>query len=327
MLQRPGAAQSNKAPKRRVRILFFGTSAFAVPSLRAIAKAHDVAGVVTQPDRPSGRGHRLTATPVKAAALDLGLSVFEPPRLTPFINTARALEADAFAVASYGKILPAALLERAPKGALNVHPSLLPLYRGATPLQNVLRDGRTSTGITIFLMDAGMDTGAIVLQEPRAIAPHETFGELHDRLAADSAPLLVRALEQIASGTAQPFSQVGLGDEREIIATLTRPLGTADFELHWDWPADRLENLVRAYAPAPAARAMLGGVRVKVLAARAATHAGRPGAQPGDAIGFEGDAVLVATGHGGALAIERVTPPNRPAQSGTAFMRAVSAPR
>lgn len=285
-----------------------------------------MAGVVTQPDRPAGRGQHLTPTPVKAAAHELGLAVFEPERLRAFIEDARALAADAFAVAAYGRILPAQLLDVPPLGAFNVHPSMLPLYRGATPLQSVLRDGRSTTGITIFLMDAGMDTGKIVVQEARAIAPHETLAELHDRLAADAAPLLLRALDLVASGNAYPYSQDGLASQREIAATLTRPLRSADFEMHWEWPAQRLENLVRALAPAPAARATLAGVRVKVLSARAAASAGRPEVRPGEAIGCDGDAVLVACGEG-TLAIDRVTAPNKSAQSGSAFMRAASTPR
>ena len=165
-----------------LRTIFFGTSAFAVPSLRVAAGRTHVAGVVTQPDRPSGRGHKPTPSPVKEAALDLGLRVYEPLRLKTLADEIPG-EIDLFALASYGRILPAALLAIPRLGSLNVHPSLLPKYRGATPIQTALREGERDTGVSVMLMDAGMDTGDIVFQERVAILPDETYGELHDRLA------------------------------------------------------------------------------------------------------------------------------------------------
>ena len=198
---RRGSGGGRRGRRRRsLKLLVFGTSEFAVPVLEAVAERHDVVGVVTQPDRPAGRGHKLVATPVKRAAEALGLRVLTPEKLKPFVEEARALGADAFVVASYGKIVPQALLDLVPI-AFNVHPSMLPLYRGATPLQSAIRDGRSETGVTIIAMDAGMDTGDVLLQERAPIGPSETYGELHDRLAKRGAEMAVEALERHENGT------------------------------------------------------------------------------------------------------------------------------
>ncbi|HMC45125.1 MAG TPA: methionyl-tRNA formyltransferase, partial [Caballeronia sp.] len=168
--------------------------------------------VVTQPDRPSGRGHKLTPTPVKSAALALGLTVYEPLKLKVFADELRALDADVFAVASYGRILPQAVLDLPKTGiSFNVHPSLLPLYRGATPLQTAIRDGCTETGVTIMAMDAGMDTGDILVQERTPLQPKETYGELHDRLALLGAQLLGDAIARLLNGTLERTPQSASG--------------------------------------------------------------------------------------------------------------------
>ena len=305
-----------------MRIVFFGTSAFAVPSLKALALRGDVVAVVTQPDRPAGRGHRLTPTAVKTAALELNLPVLTPARLGGFGEELRSFAPDLLAVASYGKIIPAAVLAIPRLGALNIHPSLLPLYRGATPLQAVLRDGCAETGITIFSMDAGMDTGDILVQEHTPIGERDTFGTLHDRLAAASPALLLRAIDAVAAGTAQRIPQEGLASPEAIARTLTKPLGTADFEVHWEHSAEQLANMIRSLSPAPAARARIGGVRVKRLAAHAEPATLNPKCNPGDVVGFKRDAVLVACGEN-ALAVERVVAPNKPPQTGAVFMRSV----
>lgn len=226
--------------------------------LEAAAAAHEVVAVVTQPDRPAGRGHKLVATPVKRAAQARGLRVLTPERLKPFVAEARALGADAFAVASYGKIVPQALLDLVPV-AFNVHPSLLPLYRGATPLQSAIRDGREETGVTIIAMDAGMDTGDVLLQERTPLGPAETYGELHDRLARRGAELLVEALRRHADGTLErrPQAEVarvlGIG-AAEIAATLTRPLSKEDLIIKGGLRAAQFVDLIRSLAPTPAAR-------------------------------------------------------------------------
>jgi methionyl-tRNA formyltransferase len=229
--------------------------------LEAVADAHDVVGVVTQPDRPAGRGHKLTATPVKRAALARGLRVLAPEKLRPFADEARALGADAFVVASYGRIVPQPLLDVVPV-AFNVHPSLLPLYRGATPLQSAIRDGRDETGVTIIAMDAGMDTGDVLLQERTPIGPQETYGELHDRLAKRGAEMVVEALRQYANGTLERKPQsvvareLGISDE-EIARTLTRPLRKMDVFISWSSvDAKRAVDVIRSLSPEPGARTL-----------------------------------------------------------------------
>jgi methionyl-tRNA formyltransferase len=297
----------------------FGTSEFAVPALRRVAERTTVLGVVTQPDRPAGRGHRLAPTPVKAAALALGLPVWTPRRLAPFAEELRALEPDIFVVASYGRILPPALLDVPRSGlAFNVHPSLLPLYRGATPLQSAIRDGRRETGVTIIAMDAGMDTGDILVAEATPLGATETYGQLHDRLALLGADLLARAIEAFAAGTLERTPQATLGvAPHDVEATLTRPLDKADLVVDWSWPAARIIDTVRAFAPAPAARAQLAGEPVKILAARAAV---------GSESGTTSDGGFVETaGDGRGVVVLRVVPPNRGALDAAAFVRARAA--
>lgn len=271
-----------------MKTLFFGTSAFAVPSLRVVAARTDCSGVVTQPDRPAGRGHRLTASAVKRVALELGLRVYEPVRLRPFAAEIAGVGFDIFVLASYGRILPPELLALPRLGALNVHPSLLPKYRGATPIQSAILDGERSTGVSIMLMDAGLDTGAVVLWRLVGIGPNETYGELHDRLARIGAELLEEALAQAQRGElrAQPQS----GD-----ASLTRPIERDDLAIDWSWPPERIARTVRAYSPQPAARADIEGERVKIVRAH--------------------------VDDAGGLVIDELIAPNRGRMSGEAYLR------
>jgi methionyl-tRNA formyltransferase len=287
--------------------------------LQRVAERTDVVAVVTQPDRPSGRGHRLAMTPVKAAAVALALPVHVPLRLKPFARELAALEADSLVVASYGRILPQAILDLPRSGiAFNVHPSLLPLYRGATPLQSVIRDGRTLTGVTIIAMDAGMDTGDILLQEPTPLGPLETYGELHDRLASLGAELVVTAIGRLAAGSLErtPQSALGIAPD-EIEATLTRPLSKDDMLIDWSRPAARIVDTIRSLAPAPAARAVVGGETLKILAARRAAE--------GESGITADDGVVERAGDGRGVVLLRVTPSNRGPLSGAAFARARAA--
>jgi methionyl-tRNA formyltransferase len=222
--------------------------------------------VVTQPDRPSGRGQQLAATPVKIAATALGLTVLTPVKLKAFASDLAALAPDRCVVASYGRIIPQALLDIVPLW-LNVHPSLLPLYRGATPLQTVIRDGRSETAVSIIAMDAGMDTGDLLAQTALLpIASDETYGELHDRLALAGAALLESVLVADAAGTRKPAvtqmqRAVELGiDDAEIAATVTRPLTKEDRVLPPYATAREAVDRVRSLAPTPGAQ-LIGGLR------------------------------------------------------------------
>lgn len=256
---------------------------------------------MTQPDRPAGRGHKLVATPVKRAAEARGLRVHTPERLKPFADEARAAGADAYVVASYGKIVPQSLLDAVPI-AFNVHPSLLPLYRGATPLQSAIRDGRSETGVTIIAMDAGMDTGDVLLQERAPVGPVETYGELHDRLAARGAELAVEAVDRYANGTLErkPQSEIarelGIADD-EIARTLTRPLRKEDLRIDWSQPPSRVVDQIRSLSPAPAARTEAMGETIKVLRAH------------------------VAPGDGKTVVFDLVVPPGRGPMAGDVYAR------
>lgn len=243
-----------------LRTLFFGTSAFAVPSLRVAADRSDVRGVVTRPDRPSGRGQKLQPTPVKAEALALGLQVYEPVRLRDFVDALAGEPFDLFALASYGRILPQALLDVPRLGALNVHPSLLPRYRGATPIQTALRNGETETGVSIMLMDAGMDTGDLAMQERVPIGPDEDYGALHDRLAEIGARMLGEAIVAAEAGSLARVPQTGE-------ASVTRPIAKSDLEVDLAGDGRAVVDAIRAYAPRPAARATIDGETVKLLRA------------------------------------------------------------
>jgi len=284
--------------------------------------------VVTQPDRPAGRGQRLTPSPVKTAALARGLQVVTPVALRAFAVQAQGFGADAFVVASYGRIVPPALLEVVPI-ACNVHPSLLPLYRGATPLQSAIRDGRDETGVTIIAMDAGMDTGDVLLRERAAIGPEETYGELHDRLAQQGAEMLLEALERYAHGTLERTPQQRIAEREgitaaEIAATATHPLTNDDLQIDWSASRRGVIDRVRAFAPQPSARTTFGDLgSLKIGAVRADDlHDAPAGAAPGPFVRDGKEPFFGGLcGDGAVVAIERVVAPGRPAAGGEAFAR------
>ncbi len=280
--------------------------------------------VISQPDRPAGRGKQLTATPVKQTASAFGLPVHTPTNLRgSFVDEIAALQPDALVVVSYGRLLPAALLSLAPYGAFNLHPSALPLYRGAMPLAGPLRDGRSTTDVCVMLMDEGLDTGDVVARRSFAIAPDETGTTLHDRLAQVGADVVLHALAEAAAGCQVRQSQAGLAPEAEILATFTRPLHASDLLLDWAWPAVRIINFVRAYAEQPSARADLFGQRMKVLRVTQlpSTWEGELSGSPGSLLGVHGRAAIIRCGDG-AVALERLIPPNRNIQDGAVFARA-----
>jgi methionyl-tRNA formyltransferase len=227
-----------------------------------------VVAVVTQPDRPAGRGHQLTPTPVKIAATALGIPVLTPVKLRAFAAELAPLAPACCIVASYGRIIPQALLDAVPWW-FNIHPSMLPLYRGATPLQSVIRDGRTVTAVSIIAMDAGMDTGDLLAQtEPVEIGAGETYGELHDRLAALGALLLgdvLGAAERdalVCVPQAERARELGI-DDAEIAQTVTRPLGKDDRVLPPYATAREAVDRIRSLAPSPGAQ-LIGGLRPAV---------------------------------------------------------------
>jgi len=305
--EKPFATSRPGAP-RRLRTIFFGSSDFAIPSLSALASAHDIAAVYTQADRPAGRGLKLTPTPVKAAAVPLGLDVFTPEKLDAgFVALAAGLRPELLACVSYGKILPVALLESATLGALNVHPSLLPQYRGATPIQAALREGLKTTGVSVIWMSPRMDAGDIALQRSVAIEATDDFAALHDRLARLGSDMLLEAAAQLDEGR---LARTPQEHER---ATYTKPLRKEDLRIDFDSDPLAVVNQVRSLSPKPGAWALVNGVRVKVLEAEVSPR--------GD-VGVDGDAFAVAC-RGGVVRLLRVIPEGKPAMTGAEFARQV----
>src|SRR5512140_291413 len=246
-------------------LVFMGTPDFSVPSLRALVEAgHAVTLVVTRPDRPKGRGLALEPSPVKQAALELGLDVFQPekPNREESVLRIEAARPGALIVVAYGAILKQRLLEMAPHGAINVHASLLPKYRGMSPIQRAIWDGEPVTGVTTMHMDQGVDTGDVILAEPVPIGPDETAGELHDRLSITGARLLVETLRRIGTGAAPRIPQSG---EASYAPRLKKEHGFID----WSLPAPVVHNRIRALTPWPGATAFYQNSPLLVLRSHA----------------------------------------------------------
>lgn len=248
-----------------MKILFAGTPEFAATALHSLVQAgYPVVAVLTQPDRPAGRGMQLTASPVKQYALRNGLAVLQPASLKtePIRQTLRDFGADVMVVAAYGLILPQAVLEIPRYGCLNIHASLLPRWRGAAPIQRAILAGDRETGITIMQMDAGLDTGDMLLQKRCPISATDTAQTLHDRLAALGADSIVEALQGLAGGTLQPQRQ------DEGLACYASKITKAEARLDWSRPAAELARAVRAYNPFPIAQTEWHGTMIKIWQAR-----------------------------------------------------------
>ena len=277
-----------------------GTPRFAVPVLSALLDAgHDVVGVFCQPDRPASRGRRLLAPPVKAYAAERGLPVFQPASLRrdgEARGQLASMAPDLIVVAAYGQLLPADILAIPRLDCLNVHPSLLPRYRGPSPVASAILDGAAVTGVTVMKVDEGMDTGPIVASRETRIGPRETADELTERLFGMGADLLVSRLPGWAGGRLQASPQ----DDSQ--ATVTRRLSRRDGEMDWTRSADYLARQVRAYHPWPGSTTFWQGRRLKIVEVRRADAAAAP--SPGEVVALE-DGVGVGTG-GGVLELRRV---------------------
>lgn len=282
-----------ETPRPTPRVVFFGTPDFAVPSLAALLEADiTVVGVVTQPDRPQGRGLTLQAPPVKELALEYGLPVLQPERIREpeAIEAIAALRPDCFVVVAYGQILPRTLLEMPRLGAYNVHASLLPKYRGAAPINWAIINGESETGVTVQHMVRKLDAGDIVAQMATPIGATETADELHDRLADLGAELIVPTLRQVFAGTATRTPQ----DPAQVshVGMLSRELARID----WTRPAAELEPFVRGLNSWPVAHTVLDGVRLKVWRAELGTP-DTAGSAPGT-VAVTDESIAVATGAG-----------------------------
>jgi methionyl-tRNA formyltransferase len=293
------------------RVLFFGTSEFAVPSLLALCKAgYDLPVVVTQPDRPTGRHLRLQPTPVRRAAEEQGLTVWTPEKVRrkEFIEQARALAPDVIVVAAFGQILPEALLKIPSSGwAINVHASLLPKYRGAAPIQHAILNGETETGVTIMQMEPTLDTGPILAQRACPILPEDDAGTLEQKLAQLGADLLIETLRALERGTVIPQPQ------EHSLATYAPPITREDSFIRWDETACRIWCRVRAMSPKPGAGFFYNGRWVKVWKCVPATETTHQ--PPGSVLRAERQSLFIACGEGTVLQLLEVQPESRPRMS------------
>lgn len=291
-----------------MRVVFMGTPAFSVPVLDALIEAgHEIACVYCQPPRPAGRGKKDRPSPVQARAEVLGLPVRHPASLKGPAEQAEfaALNADVAVVVAYGLILPQAVLDAPARGCLNIHASLLPRWRGAAPIHRAIMAGDTETGVCIMQMEAGLDTGPVLLCEATKIGAEETTGDLHDRLSEIGARLIVDALSRLdeLELTAQPQTGVTYADK----------IDKAESRIDWARPAAEIDRHIRGLSPFPGAWTLIGGERVKCLASRLAAGQGNPGE-------VLDDMLTVACGTG-AVQLVKVQKSGRVAQESEAFLR------
>jgi methionyl-tRNA formyltransferase len=291
-----------------VNVVFMGTPDFAVPALQKLMVTQNVTGVVTQPDRPAGRGRQLQPPPIKVVAEAAAIPVYQPPSLrrAEAAEPIRAWQPDLIVVAAFGQILRPHLLDLPPHGCLNIHASLLPRWRGASPIQHALLAGDSETGISLMQMDVGMDTGPVYVRESLAILPDDTAASLHDRLALLAGAMIERYLPQILAGELTAVPQ----DNNQ--ATYAPLIKKEDGRLDWQQPAVELERRIRALTPWPGAYTTWQGKRLKILAAQPVTNAALAEGEPGDVIGSLETAVI-RTGDGGLELLELQLEGKRPA--------------
>ena len=300
---------------RPLRIAFFGTPEFAVPTLqKLIDSRHSLVAVVSQPDRPRGRGHKEQPTPTKVAGQRAGIQVLQPARIRDemFLQAVRELTLDLAVVAAYGKILPDQLLAIPRLGMINVHASLLPAYRGAAPVHRAVIDGRTETGVTIMRVARELDAGPMFARAATAIGMDETSAAVEQRLAAIGADLLLQVVEQIAEGSAREEPQ----DEAR--ATYAHKLTKTDGTIDWTLPGARIHNLVRGLQPWPLVSVHLDDRRY--LLHRTARTADRSSSSPGTVVQVAGDALEVAAGDGEVLRILELQPEGRRVMTAREFL-------
>ena len=297
-----------------MKLIFAGTPEFAATALDAlVAAGHEVLLVLTQPDRPAGRGMSLQASPVKQLARARGIPLHQPERLRDPathlpIRDACAAGAELMVVAAYGLILPQAVLDLPRRGCINIHASLLPRWRGAAPIHRAIEAGDARSGITLMQMDAGLDTGAVLLEEAVAIGPQDTTGSLHDRLAALGGRLVVDALSRIDDLVPRPQPLDGV--------TYANKISKAEAQLDWAQPADVLARKLRAFNPFPGATASLGGETIKLWCGEAVSGAGRPG----QILSAAADGIVVACG-AGALRLTELQKPGGRRLASADFLR------
>ena len=280
-----------------MRILFMGTPDFAVPCLTSLLDAgHTVVGAVSQPDQPKGRGHKLQPPPVKAAAVERGISVYQPATLKDgsFLEILEETTPELIVVVAYGKILPKYILDYPKYGCVNVHASLLPKYRGAAPIQWSVINGEKTTGVTTMYMAEGLDTGDMILKAETDIGDAETYGELHDRLSRMGAELLIKTVEEMEKGTAEPEKQ---NDEESCYAPM---LNKETGHIDWSKTGAEILNLIRGTNPWPMSFSLYDGVPMKIVSASLAEKKGKPG----EILSADKAGICIACGDGSILAKE-----------------------
>ncbi|MCX6356904.1 MAG: methionyl-tRNA formyltransferase [Candidatus Aureabacteria bacterium] len=299
-----------------MRIIFMGTPQFAVPSLEALAgSGGKPAAVITQPDQPQGRSLRVAPPPVKTRALSLGLDVLQPTNLADpgFMERITTLAPDLIAVVAYGVFLPRILWELPPRGTINLHPSLLPRYRGAAPVQHAILNGDAETGVTVAYLGEGMDAGDIIMQERVGIEPSDTGETLGQRLAVEGARLLLSAIQAIENGTALRVPQDGAA------ATQAPKLAKADGLINWRLSAESVLRRIRAFHPWPGAYThfAVNGRRVRVKILDASVDRSGAGA-PGTIAGCGSEGVRIGTGEG-VLVVTMLQPEGKRVMSAAEF--------
>ncbi|MEW6714111.1 MAG: methionyl-tRNA formyltransferase [Nitrospirota bacterium] len=295
-----------------MRLIFFGTPEFAVPALNALINSeHEVLAVVTQPDRRSGRGRHLVLSPVKEKAQSAGLTILQPNKVkeSGFIDELKRFNPEAIFTAAYGQLLPSDIIRLPKFGCINIHASLLPKYRGAAPINWAIINGDKITGITMMLMDEGMDTGPILLQSEEAIRDEDTAATLSERLSLLGAEALIKTLDLLANGLIKPVPQ---SDNASSAPLLKKDNGL----IKWLLPADKLSNLIRGVNPWPGAYTFLDGKRIKILKAVSVDGNGDAGV----IISVKKDELLVGTGRG-LLRLLEVQPAGKPAMDVRLFMQ------
>ncbi len=297
-----------------MKLVFFGTPDFAVPALEALVRTrHDIAVVVTQPDRPKGRGLKTVPSPVKRLAHKHGLETLQPDRAsTPeFVQKIRTIAPDLVVVVAYGEILGRELLEVPKHGAVNLHASLLPRYRGSSPIQAAILNGDATTGVTVIRMDEGMDTGDILAQAEVSIGDNDTAGTLHDTLARVGADVLTETVDRIESGT------VTAGPQEHQLATYTKRLRKDDGVINWNMPTEKLYNFVRAMNPWPLAHTQGGRFRIWMTSVPSDQM---ERAEPATVVRADERGLFVATSDG-AIKIEQIQVAGRKPMSSSEFLR------
>lgn len=298
-----------------MRILFAGTASFALPSFKVLlGLEHKLVGVITQPDRPRGRGLKPSFSPIKEVALRSNLSVLQPENLKDEKAKKKILDLkpDLTVVAAYGKILPKWMFEEIKYGAINIHASLLPEYRGAAPIERAIMNGERKTGITIIQMDEGLDTGDILLQRSIPIGDDETSGEVTEKLAELGAAMILEVVALIEQGRLKRIKQVAEGTYAEKVAK-------EEAQIDWSWGAEKIHNLIRALNPHPGAHTFYKGIRVKIWRSQIREET-TPPRELATIISIDNQGFTVNCG-GGTLSILEVQPENKRKMTAAEFGR------